>query len=164
MTERPFESIKVQDILDRADVGRSTFYAHFEDKADLFMSDVDEFWSLMANVLVRTSERSERIAPIRELFEHAAGMSDFFAALRTSGKHHEVAELGRLHLARAIDARLARLPRTRHLTGARREGVAHAQSGAIMALLEWWVAQQNPMSAAEVDDRHHRSFWSGIEA
>jgi AcrR family transcriptional regulator len=36
--ERGYESVTVQDLIDRADVGRSTFYAHFIDKDDLLMS------------------------------------------------------------------------------------------------------------------------------
>src|SRR5262245_522948 len=36
--ERGYETVTVQDVIDRADVGRSTFYAHFLDKDDLLMS------------------------------------------------------------------------------------------------------------------------------
>src|SRR5262245_5729503 len=34
MQEKPFETITVQDVLDRAQVSRSTFYSHCRDKAD----------------------------------------------------------------------------------------------------------------------------------
>ena len=36
--EQGYESVTVQDVIDRADVGRSTFYAHFVDKDDLLMA------------------------------------------------------------------------------------------------------------------------------
>ena len=42
MAERGYESITVQDILDRANVGRSTFYTHFYDKEDLLLSGLEE--------------------------------------------------------------------------------------------------------------------------
>jgi AcrR family transcriptional regulator len=38
LQERPYSAITVQEILDRADVGRSTFYAHFETKDALVVA------------------------------------------------------------------------------------------------------------------------------
>lgn len=43
MQEKKFEEIKLQDVLDLAEVGRSTFYVHYRDKDDLFLSDVEDF-------------------------------------------------------------------------------------------------------------------------
>lgn len=41
LVEQPYPSITVQDILNRADVGRSTFYAHFSGKDDLLQLLLD---------------------------------------------------------------------------------------------------------------------------
>src|SRR6476659_5943917 len=51
MQERPFKAITVQDVLDRAGVGRSTFYTHYSDKDDLFLSDVEDFWEMVSIIL-----------------------------------------------------------------------------------------------------------------
>src|SRR5258707_301232 len=42
IVERGYEKVTVQDVLDRADIGRSTFYAHYRDKDDLFGSCFDD--------------------------------------------------------------------------------------------------------------------------
>ena len=39
--EKGYEKITIQDILDRADVGRSTFYVHYRDKEALLTASFD---------------------------------------------------------------------------------------------------------------------------
>ncbi len=38
LVHKPYNSITVQEIIDRADIGRSTFYSHFETKDELLRS------------------------------------------------------------------------------------------------------------------------------
>ena len=100
MHEWPFEQITVQDILDRAGVGRTTFYANYADKQDLFLSDVEEFQEGMANYLDRCDAPARRLAPVQELFTHLANMTTFYKALNASGKLIEIRELGITSFAR----------------------------------------------------------------
>src|SRR5476651_2228753 len=80
MQQKPFDSIRVQDVLDLAGVSRSTFYEHFKDKDDLFESDAEEFFEMMANALSKRNDASERVVPVRELFEHLREMQKLFEA------------------------------------------------------------------------------------
>lgn len=38
MAEKTYDAITVQDLLDRANIGRSTFYSHYFDKEDVLAS------------------------------------------------------------------------------------------------------------------------------
>ena len=162
MHETPFRAITVQQVLDRAHVSRSTFYAHYRDKEDLFLSDVDEFFERMATLLLRRREASTRVAPVRELFAHVAEWRKFHAALVTSGKVHDVLELGQGHFARAIDARLRTVPAAAGLPPIRRTAMAHALAGALVALLSWWLDHGAAGSPAAMDDVYHQMVWSGV--
>src|SRR5215470_10411838 len=104
--EKSFDTITVQHVLDRAGVSRSTFYQHYLDKEDLFISDVEEFFQLMTTLLERRGETSTRVAPVREFFAHVGEAEQLRSALARAGKWHEVREMGELHFARAIEERL----------------------------------------------------------
>jgi AcrR family transcriptional regulator len=164
MHEQPFESITVQQVLDRAGVGRSTFYTHYRDKEDLFMSDVEEFWEGVSTLVSRRGEASDRVAPVTELFAHVAEAREFYAALVASGKIHDVLDLGRGHFARAIEQRFVELPRARGIAAERRPALAHALAGALMSLLSWWMDRGMSAPAEQMDDVFHQLLWSGANA
>ncbi len=164
MQEKPFEEITVQHVLDRAGVGRSTFYAHYSDKNDLFLSDADEFMGMMATYLARRKEASDRVAPVRELFEHVADVKKFRASLVSSGKIHDVLELGQEHFARGIEQRLAQHATAGAIAPVRRQALAHGFAGALFSMLQWWLDHGMPGSPEEMDDTYHQMVWSGVRA
>lgn len=160
MHEKSFDSIKVEEVLDRADVGRSTFYTHYRDKDDLFLSDVDEFWESMASWLERKGEKSRRVAPLAELLSHVGTAQGFYQALVDSGKIGDVMELGRGHFRRSIERRLhAAEPK---LEGARVAILASAFTGAMFELMDRWVRKEITGSPAEIDRIFHEMVWSGV--
>jgi AcrR family transcriptional regulator len=162
MHEKPFEEITVQHVLDRAKVGRSTFYSHYSDKDDLFMSDVDDFWQGMASLLKRRGEISNRVAPARELFAHLAEAREFYSALVSSGKVHDVMQLGQRHFARGIAQRLSESKEGKAMAAGPREAVAFAYAGALLSLLSWWIDHGMAATPEQMDDVYHHMVWSGI--
>lgn len=164
MYEKPFAAITVQQVIDRADIGRSTFYTHYRDKDDLFLSDVEDFFEGMATLLSRRAEASNRVAPVRELFAHAAEAREFYATLVASGKIHDVLELGQGHFARAIEQRFAEISSADAIGSMPRAAVAHALAGAMLSLLSWWIDHGMSASPAQMDDLYHKMVWSGMSA
>jgi AcrR family transcriptional regulator len=161
MQERPFDDITVQDILDRAQIGRSTFYMHYRDKDDLFLSDVEDFLEMMSNRLLREKEASNRIVPVRELLQHFAEMRPLHNALIEANKMRDFLDLGHGYFARAIDKRLADLPETSALAPKQRAAMSQAFAGAFLSLVSWWMSQPSPASSNEMDEMFHQLVWSG---
>jgi AcrR family transcriptional regulator len=147
--EKGLEAVTVQEILDRAGVGRSTFYAHYTSKDDLFLSDLEEFLEQMASWLSREGEPSRRVAPVREFFAHVADQRRLYDALLASGRIHDFLELAQGCFARGIEQRLAAGDPER------RAAMAQALSGALLSLLSWWLRTGTPGSPEEMDALFH---------
>lgn len=164
MQEKSFDTITVQEVLDRAGVGRSTFYVHYSDKNDLLMSDADEFFEAISTALSVHRDKSDRVAPVREFFAHVREMRQFFTALVASGKVYENLELAQGHFARGIERRLAELPRGGGILTSERPAIAFAQAGALLSLLTWWIDHGMRGSAEQMDDLYHRMVWTGMDS
>jgi len=161
MHEKAFEEITVQQVLDRAGVSRTTFYSHFRDKDDLFLSDAEDFFEQLGSLLDKMRAPLTRVAPLAELVTHVGEMREFYKALVVSGKVHDLHELGIGSFARSIEKRLvqAGVKLDRNQLQAQAYGLA----GNLMSLMDWWLRQAKPMSPAELDALFHRMVWAAVQ-
>jgi Transcriptional regulator len=162
MQEKPFDTITVQDVLDRANVSRSTFYSHYSDKDDLLMSDAEEFFEALSMALSAHGDKSDRVFPVQEFFTHLSDVQPFFKALVKSGKYQENMELARGHFARGIERRLSELPRARSIPPNQLPAIAFTHAGALLSLLTWWLDRGMRESPDEMDELFHRMIWNGV--
>lgn len=162
MQQKPFETITVQDVLDRAQISRSTFYSHYSDKDDLLMSDAEEFFEAISTALSEHGDKSERVFPVKEFFTHLSDVQPFFKALVKSGKFQENMELARGHFARGIERRLSELPRSKSIPPHQLPAIAFTHAGALLSLLTWWLDRGMRESPAEMDELFHHMVWNGV--
>jgi AcrR family transcriptional regulator len=160
MHEKSFDEITVQDVLDRAGVGRSTFYVHYRDKDDLFLSDVEDFLERVCSALNRQHASPKRLLPVQEFFAHIREAREFYAALVRSGKMNDVQTLARGLFARSIEQRLQMADVATEPM--RRSAQAHALAGSLFSLLDWWIDKGMKASPAEMDELFHRMAWRGL--
>jgi AcrR family transcriptional regulator len=70
--EKGYEAVTVQDIIDRANVGRSTFYAHFENKEQLLFNGRMHVEKMLFGEEDERKERSGAAIDFLALYRHAA--------------------------------------------------------------------------------------------
>ena len=96
MRDKPIHQITVQEVLEQAGVGRSTFYLHYCDKDDLLLDLMENGMEMWSNALSKTKEKSHRLVPVEEFFSHAGSAMQFYRALIDSGCVHAFFDLAQL--------------------------------------------------------------------
>ena len=89
LNQKNFESITVQDIIDLADVGRSTFYSHYESKELL----LDELCRYLFHHLFEREENITTNAYLTHIFSHFKKNQDHVTSLLFSKNDYFLRQL-----------------------------------------------------------------------
>lgn len=161
--EKPIGAITIQEVLERAGVGRSTFYVHFRDKNDLLFSQLEMFLDLMSMKLSREREDSRRVAPVEEMFEHIGGQNRIYRALAESGQLQDFFDMAQDAFARSIARRLRESGRVTGLSRSELAARGTLLAGSLLALMRWWIDRGARESPKAMDATFHRMVWGGVE-
>jgi AcrR family transcriptional regulator len=163
--EKGYERITVQEIIDRADVGRSTFYAHFRDKEDLLVYGLEELREPFTSATGGNSRRQGTDAsPSLTVFEHFATYHDVWKAMAgRRGAEVFVRDLHEFLTELVRDQFRARAPH-----GPTQVPVDALVEFAVSTLLglgmRWWQLGEAPYSARDVDQIYRRLTEPAIQA
>lgn len=139
---RPYDELRVADVVAHAGVARSTFYVHFRDKDALLRASIAGPFALLAALV----DVGVAAASVERLIAHfAENRRRALKLLRGSAAPHLLRALRDLVLARLV----ARLParRSRALDAAM---AATQVAGAQLALLQAWLGEELRCPAATV--------------
>jgi AcrR family transcriptional regulator len=163
MQEKSIDKITVQEVLDRATVGRSTFYLHYRDKDDLFLCVLEDGLEMWSTALLRKQEKSHRIAPVTEFFMHVGDAKKLYRALVDSGRIHAFFELALGYFARSIARHLKDIG-LKDLVQSELDARSHALAGNLLSLLKWWLDRGARESPKAMDELFHRMAWNGLQS
>jgi AcrR family transcriptional regulator len=161
--EKPIDDVTVQEVLDRASVGRSTFYLHFRNKNDLLLSQLEEFLEMMSTALSIRKEASHRVVPVAEFFAHIGKQKKIYRALADSGHLNDFFDLAQGYFSRSIEQRLRESKRLMKLPKRELAARAFALAGSLLSLLRWWLNRGAKEAPSEMDELFHRIVWNGLQ-
>lgn len=137
--EKGYEAVTVQEIIDRANVGRSTFYAHFESKEQLLFS-----------LLGTMNEKSKDGIDFEMLFNHCA--DNFQIAKAMLGKKGGDLIIG--HIRDVMSLKISKdLKRDSSKSKSEQLKIyftSEALSAALVSYLTNWLDEDMPYSSEEM--------------
>lgn len=161
LEDKPMDEVTIREVLDRAGVGRSTFYLHYRNKDDLFLSQLEDGLEIWSNILSTKREKSRRVAAVTEFFGHVASARKLYRSLVAAGRIQSFFDMAHGYFARGIARRLkdigVAIPDKRAL-----DARSHALSGNLVSLLRWWLDYGAKEPPEDMDELFHRMLWKGL--
>ncbi|MCJ7696227.1 MAG: TetR/AcrR family transcriptional regulator [Anaerolineaceae bacterium] len=152
--ERGYDEIAIQDVTEKANLGRATFYLHYKEKDDLLadvMQQLFDSFSIQAPQLLESQWRLDDVKPLEKLFEFAESNYDFYRIM-IFGKGSITASR-QLHQAIAINIQRA-LESEIEITGAEAilpvAYLANHFAGELLAVIFWWLDNEMPYTPLEM--------------
>jgi AcrR family transcriptional regulator len=162
MLEQRYDEITVQDIIDRADVSRSTFYAHYLDKEDLLISDFTRVLDGLSRHTEQSGPGEHALPPLALFFRHVQEHHQLYKALVRGGGIDRLYKKGHERLRQNIEQQLQALVPTGQ-TGTL-PLVADYIAGAILTMLTWWLNNEMPYTPEQMDALFHQLVLPGVQA
>lgn len=152
--EEGYDAISIQDITDKANLGRATFYLHFKDKDELLLEVMDQFMAEFLEQVPQISEAQWRIEDTKAI----AKLFDF------AGEHYDLYRIlifgsGGITASRQLQRSIANnikacIQKEMDELGAEPavpiDFIANHFAGSLLATIYWWLDSDLPYGVEEM--------------
>ena len=156
--KRDYDAITVQDIVDRANVGRTTFYLHYSNKDELFMSCHEAIvsgfhflHSLSAEAMLSPEAPPGILSAYRHLDEARAMLKPIFQGQDSLLIWRRIRDRSAQQIEATLRAAFTEAGSTIPL-----DVLANYLAGAQIALAQWWLEKRRPHTVEELAQTFHR--------
>ena len=160
MERKHYAAISVQDIVEEANVGRSTFYAHFQNKDELLIGGFSHLLDHLVEEMRLDEAGQVAFAPVM-LFRHANGHYDVYRTLLWGSGFELLMQNGHAAFSEKIEERLASLlPDAEPAVPL--PVTASTLAGGLLILVKWWLDNKMPYGPDEMNDMFQKLVMPGI--
>jgi len=177
--DKGFDSISVEEITERANLGRATFYLHYKDKEDLLLEEFRDIAKNRVQVLSEIpisiwksnpdsldfSNGNPPSMPLFMIFEHAAQNADLYRILLRGDSSQRISTQMREIITQAIYEIIRTKKQNEPLPNEMEvpvELLASYFSGALMSSLDWWLEQKNAPDPIRMARIFQHLFFPGV--
>lgn len=151
IAEKPYEAITIREITERADIAYATFFRHYQDKNDLFLTiladDVGELKVRMAAITPQSGDEDEACA---SLFRHIQNKEVLYRSLFSGPGTAVVREQMKMwYVEQILQTNQAYYTPTSAIPF---EVAANHTAAACVELIDWWLNHDMPYSAERMGD------------
>jgi AcrR family transcriptional regulator len=161
--ERGYDTITIQDITDKANLGRATFYLHFRDKEELLTISLEEVFEdlkLRIGAPSKESMLSGTSPAAMIIFEHVAANCDLYRVMLKAQGSAGLLKIVREYIAKTAEERLRTvIPQDADVPHSM---LSHYYAGSVIALATWWLENDMPHTPEEMAHIYNRLITSGM--
>jgi AcrR family transcriptional regulator len=163
MLEKHFESITVQDILDRADVGRSTFYAHYTDKEGLLISQIEHVIRDLEVYTTETGGGHPGLLPSLELFRHVKEQRRLMQAFVWGRGAEILTQDFQGQVSKIIEQNIHSMVGETAVFSIPVSVLAKFVANTFLTLLRWWFDEDLQYTPERMDEMFQKLVMPGIQ-
>lgn len=152
--EKGYDAVSIQDITDKADLGRGTFYIHFEDKEEVLWS---MFQDLFQEMEQKAHQQLDRTLPqveyfgLLNIFNHAGQNRDLYRLMFGGQGPGILKDRVQGFMAQSFLYDIRHAPEPPDVNFNLPEEIeAQILTGMISRLLSWWLETPNDYSAGQM--------------
>lgn len=147
LEERGWDDINIQDLCELANVGRSTFYLHFQNKEELLVGGFDDLRAGLCAQSMQRKTETDAMPFVRGLIEHVYEQRNLFKSIIGRRSGHVVQKRFREMVCRLVEEEGV----PPH-AGWKQKAGARYIAGALVELLAWWVDSGKGHTADEIEE------------
>ena len=167
LLEKGYEAITIQDIVDRADLGRGTFYIHFHDKEEVLWSLIERGLTerdlLAHEAAVADPSKATLRAAFSNMFHHLEENRDLFRIMLGEKGTSQVTLNVQDWMANDFEREISLAFAKSAPEGLELKVTAQIMTGAIARLAIWWLENPDEGTAEEIAELGYRTLTSGFD-